>query len=103
MHGGGFEPLRPEQGRAHRAFGGIHVIFQQRRRESQGVADVVEPIGRRVRRKVVRGADIDAEQIADRVVVLGAVEPARADTSRVGLDQAVLPRKLGLQPAGDGS
>ena len=31
MHGGGLDPLRPEQGRAHRALGGIHIIFEQRR------------------------------------------------------------------------
>ena len=63
---------------------------------NQRIADVVESVGRGIGRKVVCGADIDAEQIANGVVILGAVEAARADTPGVGLDQAVLPRKLGL-------
>ena len=42
------------------------------------VADVVEAVADVVAGKVGGGLEIDADQVADRVVVFGAVEPADA-------------------------
>ena len=101
MHGGGLHSLRPEKGGPHRALRGIDIVFQQSGRQIQRVADIVETVGRRVRREIVRGPNVDAEQIADGVVVLGAIEPVRRDTSGLRLDRAILPGEFGLQPARD--
>ena len=67
-----------ERGRATTARSTIlvgrgEVIFHQERGERQDVADVVEPIADVVGGKSSAGG-IDAQQIANRVVVLGAVE-----------------------------
>src|SRR5882724_11529195 len=45
MHRGRLHPLGSEQGRPNRALRGIEVIFQERWREIQRVADVVETVG----------------------------------------------------------
>ena len=42
------------------------VLLHQRRRDRQDVADVVEAVAEVVGRKIVGGAEIDAEQIANR-------------------------------------
>ena len=45
----------------------------------QRLADVVEAVGRTVGRQQLLQLDLDAEQVADRVLVLDAVEPAQHD------------------------
>ena len=54
-----------------------------------------------IRRKIVGRADIDAEQIADGVVVFGAVQAAGRDPPSLRFQPFVLPGKFILQPAGD--
>ncbi len=49
--------------------------------------------------KRVGGMDIDAQQVANGVVVLGAIEAAGGDAAGLGFDETVLARELGLQPA----
>ena len=85
MHRGGLHSLRTEQGGPHRALGGIDVVFEQPGRQIQRVADVVETVGRHVRRKIVRGTNVDAQKIADGVVVFGSIEAVRRHTSGLGL------------------
>jgi len=55
--------------------GSRKISLQQRRRELPD-RDVVEPVARVVFRQERRDVDVDAEQIADRVLILGAIQPA---------------------------
>ena len=103
MYRGWLAPLGAKHGGTHRAFRGIHVILNQRWREIQGVADIIESKSRGVGREAVRRTDVDAEKVTDGVVVLGTVEPARGNASRIGLDQPILAGKLRFQPARDGA
>ena len=45
--------------------------------------DVVEPVAGVVLREIVGRPDVDAQQVLDRVVVLGAVEPPGGDAARI--------------------
>src|SRR5258705_9904272 len=99
---GGLPWRRAEQGGAYHSFRCVHVVFKQPRRQVQRIADIVETERRRVSRESVSGTDIDAKQIADRVVVLGAIHPASGNASSVGLSESILPAKFGLEPSGDG-
>ena len=63
--------------------GGLQVFFHQDRREAEHVADVVEAVADIVGREVVGRMEVDPDQVADRIVVFGAVEPADRDASRV--------------------
>src|SRR5689334_16454074 len=63
MHCRGLQPFGTEQGSAHGAFGRIQVVFQQCRRKIQRVTVVVEPVSRRVRRELVRGANVHTQQV----------------------------------------
>ena len=74
----------------------------QHRRERQHVADVVEAVADVVGGEVLGGLEIDADEVADGVVVLGAVEPADGDAAGVGLGVAVGPVEDGRRPAGEG-
>jgi hypothetical protein len=53
-------------------------------------------------RKIVGRTNVDAEEIANRVVVFGAIQPAGGDTTWIGWRQLVDPLELFRQPAGDG-
>jgi len=54
---------------------GCQVAFEQRRRQFAR-ADVVEAMTDVIFGKERRGVDLEVQQIADGVVILGAVEPA---------------------------
>jgi len=73
-----------------------------RRRERQHVRDVVEAVSRVVLRKVVRRAQVEAEQIADRVVVFRAVQPPRRHAPGIGGRDPVDARQFAREPFGDG-
>ena len=51
-----------------------HVAVEQHRGDRQHVGDVVEPVARLVRRQQRPLVDVQRQQIADRVAVLGAVQ-----------------------------
>ena len=59
------------------------VLLEQRRRHAQHVRDVVEAVAFVVGRQELGRVDLEAEQVADRVAVLGAVQ---ADGSTSGRD-----------------
>ncbi len=81
---------------------GDQVFLHERRRERQHVRDVVEAVPGVVLRKVVRRPQVDAQQIPDRVVVLGAVQTPRGHASRVGRGDPIDARELARQPLGHG-
>ena len=56
---------------ADHLLGGSQVHFHQDRRRGEDLGDIVEPIADVVRRKLVGGVKVEADQVADRVVVLG--------------------------------
>ena len=63
--------------------GGGQVLLQEQGRERQHVADVVEAVADVVVGEVGGRLEVDADQVADRVVVLGPVEPADRDPADV--------------------
>ena len=77
------------------------VLLHQHRRQRQDVSDVVEPVSRIVLREIVGGMGVDAEQIANRVVVLGAVEAAGRHPSGIGRRQAIDVIELLRKPTGN--
>ena len=60
------------------------VLLHQQRRHRQHVADVVEAVAGIVDGELVGRAAVDAEQAADRVVVLDPVEPPCGHAARIG-------------------
>ena len=54
---------------------GAQVPLEQRWRHLQDAGDVVESIALIVCRKQLRGINLDIQQVADRILVLGAIEP----------------------------
>ena len=60
------------------------VLFEQRRRHLQHVRDVVEPVRLVVGRQESGRVDLEREQIADRVGVLGAVQAVKRRPAGVG-------------------
>ena len=89
-------------GGARDAIGGDQVLLQERRREREHVAVVVEAVAGVVLREVLGQAQIDSEQVAHRVVVFGAVQAASGDAAGVGGCRARRARKGGLDPAAHG-
>ncbi len=83
--------------RAHLA-GGADVSLQQHRRNAQHVGDVVEPVGRVVGRQQRGRVDLQRQQVADGVGVLGAVEPVHELAARIGT-RGGGPVQRGAQPA----
>ena len=90
-----------------------HVPIQQRRRGREHRRDVVEPVAGIVDRQPLARPDVDREQIADGVAVLGAIQPVhrRAPRIRVGHRRAIdrlfqigreLARDAGIRPRADG-
>src|ERR1041384_6493494 len=101
MHSRRLAVLRTKQSSAHDALGGVDIFFSQSRSESQGITDVVESERGGVGGEAIGGMEVDAEKIADGVVVLGASEPSRCNPSGICLDQTVLAGKLAFEPAGN--
>ncbi len=66
---------------------GVHVALEQHGRNAEHVADVVEAVGGVVRRQQRRGIDIERQQIANGVRVLGAVQAVQHGPSGIGLDR----------------
>ena len=93
---------RRRRRRAHRgaadAPGRGQVALHERFRHAQNAGDVVEPVARAVGGQELLDVDGDAEHVADRVPVLGAVEPMEglgAAGVRRGRRRGV---ELGLEP-----
>ena len=61
------------------------IFLEQHRRHREHVADVVETVARVVRRKIIGGPEIHADEIANRVVVLGAIQAANRDAAGIGV------------------
>ena len=59
---------------------------------------MVEAVAHVVRGKVVRRVKVDAQQVADSVVVLVAIEAADGDPARIALAAAVAGRQSGVDP-----
>ncbi len=80
----GFFGIRlAEHRRARHGASRVHVFLHQHRRHGQHVADVVEAVARVVHRKFVGRPERDAKEVANRVVVLCAVQPPGRDASRI--------------------
>ena len=64
--------------------GGGEVFLEKRGREGEDVADVVEAVAGVVGREVGGGFEIEADEVADGVVIFGAVEAAEGDSAGIG-------------------
>ncbi len=73
------------------------VRFQQRRRHPQNFRDVVEPVALVVGRQQRRHVHLQPQQIADRVRVLGAIQPMQRRAPRLGMRRVRLIER-GLKP-----
>ena len=65
------------------------IRLHQRRRHGQRARDVVEPVGRIVGRQEPRGVDLQPDEIANDVLILGPVETVNPGRSQVGDGMAV--------------
>ncbi len=84
-------------------FGGGEVLFHEDRRHGEHVADVVEAVADVVGGEVVGRVEGDADEVADGVVVFGAVEPANGDAAGVfGAGGAIGLEHVGVEPGVDG-
>ena len=90
-----------EERHAREVVCGRQVLLHQHRRQRQHVRDVVEPVAGIVLREVVGRTHLDAEQIANRVVVFVAVETPRRHPARIGRRDAVDSGELTLEPRGN--
>src|SRR5262249_37984354 len=77
------------------------VLLQQERRHAEDIADVVEAVADVIAGEVGGGAEVDAEEIADGVVVLSTVEPADRDAARVAALAAINDRELLIEERQD--
>ena len=77
-------------------FGRGQVLLHERRRDREHVADVVEAVARIVGREFVGRAEVDPEQIADRVGVLDAVQAVDRDVAGIRLELPIVARELTL-------
>ena len=75
------------------------VFLHEDRRQGQDVADVVEAVADVVGGEVVGRPEVDADQVADGVVVLDPVEPPDRHAARVDVLAAIGLGQLGLDPA----
>ena len=64
--------------------GGQQVALEQPRRDGEDVADVVEAVPRLVGRQQGLGVDLEGQQVADGVGVLGPVQPLHRGAAGVG-------------------
>ena len=95
------EVRRPEQRQPRDPIRRRDVLLHQHRRQRQHVRDVVEAVPRIVLRKVVRRFRVYAEKVANRVVVLGAVQAPRRDASRIRRRFTIDAIELVLDPRGN--
>ena len=75
--------------RSRIGLGGGQVLLQEQGRDRQDVADVVEAVADVVVGEVGGRLEVDADEVADRVVILGPVEPADRDAAVVARPAAV--------------
>ena len=75
--------LQPQRFVKHLARG-PEILLHEQRRERERVGHVVEAVAGVVRRKLVGGAGLDAEDVANGVVVFRAVQAAQRDVAGVG-------------------
>ena len=61
-----------------------HVAFEQRRGQRQHVADVVESVADRIRGQQRLAVDVERQQVADGVHVLGAVQAMHRGVAGIG-------------------
>ena len=66
------------------------VAVHQRRREALRVGDVVEAVADRVGRQERRHIDVDVQQVADRVLVFGAIEALERTRARIRVERREL-------------
>ena len=86
------------QGRGEDLVGRGHVLFEQDRLEGEHVADVVETVADVVGGELLGGLEVHAAEVADGVVVLGAVEPPDGDAAGVrGPPQSTLVSVFSIQ------
>jgi hypothetical protein len=71
------------------ALGGRQIPLHQERRDGEHVADVVEAVARIVDREILVGAELDAQQIANRVGVLVAIQTMGRHPARIRFDQRI--------------
>ena len=76
---------RDDDGLREHLLGGGEILLQQHRRHREDIPDVVEAVARVVGGKVIGGAEVHADEVADGVVVFRAIEPAQRDAAGVGL------------------
>jgi len=62
------------------------VILLERRRKPEHIGNVVEAVGRVIRRQQRCGIHVESQQVADGVAVFGAVEAVERRTARVRMD-----------------
>ncbi len=79
---------------------GTDVLFHEHGRDGKDIADGVEAVAAVVRGEGVGGAGVEVEEIADGVVVFGAVEAAAGDLAGVGFG-GVHPEDVVVDPAHD--
>ena len=91
---------RGGEGGAQNLVRGGGVFLEQDRREGEDVADVVEAVAGIVGGKIIGGLELHADEVADAVVVFGAVEAADGDAARVGIG-AVGVEDFALDPGGE--
>src|SRR5262249_27362773 len=60
------------------------IVLEQRRRYAKDVSVVVEPAARIVGRQERRRIDVESEDVANRVRILGAIEPVQRGTTWIG-------------------
>ena len=88
-------------GQAAHTPGGGQVLFEQRRRDAQHAGDVVEAVALVIGRQQVHDVDLQVEQIAHGVAVLGAVQAVDRLVSRVRRGQCLRvdpPLERGREP-----
>ena len=86
---GGLGRLRNNDRLVQDRLGGGKVVLEQQWRKRQDVADIVESIADVVVRKIGRRLEIEADQIANRSVVLAPVEPMQRYPSGVAGPRAI--------------
>ena len=84
VDGGGRPQGRVADGLAADLRGGEQVAFEQPRRDGEDVADVVEAVPRLVGRQQGLAVDLEGQQVADGVDVLGPVQPLQRGPARIG-------------------
>src|SRR5262249_51480722 len=67
-------------------------------RQREHVADVVEAIAHVVGGKILGGLELNTHQVANRVVVLGAIEPADGDPAWIALEAAIDGEERAIEP-----